>query len=80
MVHCAREVHFRHSTECLEVVRKMAAVIKACAGKIEILLSHNAAEAGDKRDWQTAYIKFAGIWEEKKAPSKQGKVTGGMRQ
>lgn len=50
---------------------KMAAVIKACAGKIE---------NGDKSGWQTAYIKFAGIWEEKKALSKQGKVTRGMRQ
>lgn len=57
----------------MEVVRKMAPVIKACAGKIEILLSHNAAETGDKRDWQTAYIKFAGILEGKKGTKQTGK-------
>lgn len=35
-------------------------------------------EASDKRSWQTAYIKFAGIEEgkKKKALSKWGKVTG----
>lgn len=51
----------------LEVARKIAAVILVRTGKIEILLSHNATEAGDKRSWQTAYIKFAGIEEGKKA-------------
>lgn len=51
----------------------MAAVIKACAGRIEILRSHNATEAGNKRGWQTAYVKFAGIWEGKKSSKHTGK-------